>query len=48
MFKPNETPERVKERIVGMRKLGGAIRELTGGKDPDIVFEHVGQETFPT
>jgi crotonyl-CoA carboxylase/reductase len=48
VWRPNETPERVKERTAGMRKLGTAIRELTGGKDPDIVFEHVGQETFPT
>ena len=48
VWRPNETPERIKERTAGMRKLGGAIRELTGGKDADIVFEHVGQETFPT
>ena len=48
IWRPNETPERVKERTAGMRKFGTAIRELTGGKDPDIVFEHVGQETFPT
>ncbi len=48
VWRPNETPERVKARTAGMRKLGGAIRDLTGGKDPDIVFEHVGQETFPT
>ncbi len=48
VYRPNETPERVKARTAGMRKFGSAIRELTGGKDPDIVFEHVGQETFPT
>jgi crotonyl-CoA carboxylase/reductase len=30
------------------RRFGKRIRELTGGRDPDIVFEHVGQETFPT
>jgi crotonyl-CoA reductase len=28
------------------RRFGAKIRELTGGKDPDIVFEHPGQETF--
>jgi crotonyl-CoA reductase len=28
------------------RRLGAAIRELTGGEDPDIVFEHPGRETF--
>jgi crotonyl-CoA carboxylase/reductase len=48
VYRPNETPERVKARTAGMRKFGSAIRELTSGKDPDIVFEHVGQETFQT
>ncbi|HEY8822249.1 MAG TPA: crotonyl-CoA carboxylase/reductase [Dermatophilaceae bacterium] len=28
------------------KRLGSKIRELTGGKDPDIVFEHPGRETF--
>ncbi|MFD7528589.1 crotonyl-CoA carboxylase/reductase [Streptomyces sp. NPDC059849] len=28
------------------RRLGAQIRELTGGRDPDIVFEHPGRETF--
>jgi crotonyl-CoA reductase len=28
------------------RRLGKAIRELTGGEDIDIVFEHPGRETF--
>ncbi len=28
------------------RRLGQRIRELTGGHDPDIVFEHPGRETF--
>lgn len=28
------------------RRLGQAIRELTGGEDIDIVFEHPGRETF--
>jgi len=30
------------------RRFGAALRELTGGNDPDIVFEHVGKYTFPT
>jgi crotonyl-CoA carboxylase/reductase len=30
------------------RAFGAEIRKLTGGKDPDVVFEHVGKETFPT
>jgi crotonyl-CoA reductase len=28
------------------RRFGGRVRELTGGEDPDIVFEHPGRETF--
>src|SRR5882757_8642982 len=28
------------------RRFGSRIRELTGGDDPDIVFEHPGRETF--
>jgi crotonyl-CoA reductase len=28
------------------KRLGGRIRELTGGADPDIVLEHPGRETF--
>jgi crotonyl-CoA carboxylase/reductase len=30
------------------RAFGTEIRRLTGGKDPDIVFEHVGRDTFAT
>jgi crotonyl-CoA carboxylase/reductase len=44
----DETPEQVKKRTDEMKRFGGEIRRLTGGKDPDVVFEHVGQETFPT
>jgi crotonyl-CoA reductase len=28
------------------QRFGARIRELTGGDDPDIVFEHPGRETF--
>jgi len=35
-------------RPEGMRAFGTAVRALTGGRDPDVVFEHVGQATFPT
>lgn len=28
------------------RRMGKIVRELTGGSDPDIVFEHTGRETF--
>jgi crotonyl-CoA carboxylase/reductase len=44
----DETPEQVKKRLDEMKRFGGELRRLTGGKDPDVVFEHVGMETFPT
>jgi crotonyl-CoA reductase len=28
------------------RRFGQRVRELTGGEDPDIVFEHPGRDTF--
>lgn len=28
------------------RRFGQRVRELTGGEDPDIVFEHPGRQTF--
>lgn len=31
-----------------MRRFGSRLRELSGGSDPDIVFEHPGRATFPT
>src|SRR4029453_9420895 len=34
--------------VEASRAFGNEIRRLTGGRDPDIVFEHVGKETFPT
>jgi crotonyl-CoA carboxylase/reductase len=46
-YSPPETPEREKERLAETRRLGQAIRKISGGKDVDVVFEHVGQETFP-
>jgi crotonyl-CoA reductase len=41
-FWKNETEQDPKE----WQRLGAKIRELTGGDDPDIVFEHPGRETF--
>jgi crotonyl-CoA carboxylase/reductase len=32
----------------GMRQFRRKLRQLTGGEDPEIVFEHVGAATFPT
>ncbi len=45
---PNETPEQAANRAKETRRFGSAIREITGGADPEVVFEHVGAETFPT
>ncbi len=42
-----ETPEQEKKRVSETRRLGKALREMWKGGDADIVFEHVGQETFP-
>jgi crotonyl-CoA reductase len=41
-FWADEHTQDVKE----WQRLGRRIRELTGGDDPDIVFEHPGRETF--
>jgi crotonyl-CoA reductase len=40
-WKDEQTPDPAE-----WRRLGGRIRELTGGRDVDIVFEHPGRETF--
>ncbi|WP_370943860.1 crotonyl-CoA carboxylase/reductase [Amycolatopsis sp. cg5] len=41
-FWKNENEQDPKE----WQRFGAKIRELTGGEDPDIVFEHPGRETF--
>jgi len=41
-FWKDETTQDPKE----WKRFGKQIRELTGGDDPDIVFEHPGRETF--
>jgi crotonyl-CoA carboxylase/reductase len=46
-WRENETPEQTKKRMDETKRLGAELRKLTGGKDPDVIFEHVGQETFP-
>jgi crotonyl-CoA carboxylase/reductase len=43
----NETPEEEKERFKASRAFGKRVKEILGDS-PDIVFEHVGQATFPT
>jgi crotonyl-CoA carboxylase/reductase len=42
-----ETPEEEKARFGVSRDFDKRVRQLLGDK-PDIVFEHVGQATFPT
>jgi crotonyl-CoA carboxylase/reductase len=42
-----ESPEEEKERFKVSRAFGKRIKEILGDA-PDIVFEHVGQATFPT
>jgi crotonyl-CoA carboxylase/reductase len=47
-FRPDETPEQSKARAEATKKLGKKFWEAIGEKKgPDVVFEHVGQETFP-
>jgi crotonyl-CoA carboxylase/reductase len=43
----NETPEEEKARFAESRRFSKAVKEILGDA-PDIVFEHVGQATFPT
>jgi crotonyl-CoA carboxylase/reductase len=47
MRKGGETPEEEKARFAESRRFDKAVREILGEK-PDIVFEHVGRDTFPT
>jgi crotonyl-CoA carboxylase/reductase len=47
MRKGGETPDEEKARFKESRRFGAAVKEILGD-DPDIVFEHVGQATFPT
>jgi crotonyl-CoA carboxylase/reductase len=42
-----ESPEEEKARFKESRRFSKALNEILGGP-PDIVFEHVGQATFPT
>src|SRR5213595_3933249 len=47
MRKGGETPEEEKERFKVSRAFAKRVKEILGDS-PDIVFEHVGQATFPT
>lgn len=49
MFKHGETPEESKARFTDMKKFGRAIWDILGERrNPNVVFEHVGEATFPT
>jgi crotonyl-CoA carboxylase/reductase len=43
----NETPDEEKARFKVSREFSKKVKEILGDA-PDIVFEHVGQATFPT
>jgi crotonyl-CoA carboxylase/reductase len=47
MRKGGESPEEEKERFKVSRAFQKRVKEILGDQ-PDIVFEHVGQATFPT
>jgi crotonyl-CoA carboxylase/reductase len=47
MRRGGESPEEEKERFKVSRAFTKRVREILG-EPPDIVFEHVGQATFPT
>ncbi len=48
-YRDNETEAQTKARFEGMKALGKKIWEIVGEKKgPDVVFEHVGKQTFPT
>jgi crotonyl-CoA carboxylase/reductase len=47
MRKGGESPDEEKARFKESRRFGKAVKEILGD-DPNIVFEHVGQATFPT
>ena len=47
-FRPPESPEQQKKRFAAMKAFGRRISELLGErKRVEVVFEHVGQATFP-
>ena len=43
----DETPEQERQRFAESRRFAGRVKEILG-EAPDIVFEHVGEATFPT
>jgi crotonyl-CoA carboxylase/reductase len=48
-YTPNETPEKKRARLDAAKAFGKAFMKVAGAtRGPDVVFEHPGQETFPT
>ena len=47
MRRGGESPDEEKARFKESRRFSKAVKEILGA-EPDIVFEHVGQATFPT
>ncbi|HEY7535888.1 MAG TPA: crotonyl-CoA carboxylase/reductase, partial [Thermodesulfobacteriota bacterium] len=49
MFKHGETEEEKAKRFEDMKRFGQAIWKILGERrNPNVVFEHVGEATFPT
>jgi crotonyl-CoA carboxylase/reductase len=47
-YAPDETPAQTKARLADTKAFGKRLWEIFGErKGPDVVFEHVGQQTFP-
>lgn len=46
-YAAGESAEQTAKRTAETRRFGRALRELTGDHDPEVVFEHVGMQTFP-
>ncbi len=48
-YTPNETPDKKKTRLEAAKAFGKAFMKVADtNRGPDVVFEHPGQETFPT
>ena len=48
-YTPNETPDQKRARLEAAKAFGKAFMKAADtNRGPDVVFEHPGQETFPT
>jgi crotonyl-CoA carboxylase/reductase len=48
-YAPNETPDQKRARLEAAKAFGKAFMKAADtNRGPDVVFEHPGQETFPT